>query len=133
MELTMSVTPAEILIMLKGEGSAELQARFLQEADDPQSDLVEMLKGVAIWARTCLNVNSPSVASSAQSEESSAPIPIYRVLRKAGFWDDHSRTVSAKDLVDYCRGTATAETVALVKKALEDPSSELSQILKSLE
>jgi len=127
----MSVTPAEVVQLLNGEGSAELQARFLRETEDSESALYQMLVATEAWAHQKLNTNSPSNAASEQGEPAAKT---YRVIRKAALWADEApRAAETKDLVDYLRGTASPETIALVKAALADPASELFKLLLLLE
>jgi len=131
----MSVTAAEVLLVIKGEVSAELQARFLREAVQPQSGLVRMLKAVEAWAQTKLHPNCPAAPSSLAATENK---PVVKTLKKAAFWGDEgdrlvSPDVGINDLIDYISGTASPETVAKMKTALADPSSNLSQLFKQME
>jgi len=126
----MSVTAAEVLILLNGEETAELRERFLREADDSASELNQMLAAAATWARTKLNPGAPA-ASLAPRTSPPSKVP-FRDLRMAGFWDESHPQPKMTDLVDYIQGTASPETTAVIRRALDDPASELSQLLNRL-
>jgi hypothetical protein len=129
----MSVSAEEIVILLRGEASLELQSRFLAENAQSDSVMAGMLKATEAWAHTRLNPNCPSPPSSPPNEK-----PVVTVLRKAAFWDDKddegvAPTVGVKDLLDYIRGIASPETAAKLKEALANPSSNLSLLFKQME
>jgi hypothetical protein len=127
MEPFMSVTAAEVMQLLKGEGSAELQAQFLHEMDDSESPLRKMLAATETWARQKLNVNSPSPSAAGDSNPGTTK---YRVVRKAALWgDEMPATVQIRHLLDYFQGIASPETIALVDAAMKDPSSDLFKFL----
>ncbi|MGA2230846.1 MAG: hypothetical protein ABSH22_08095 [Tepidisphaeraceae bacterium] len=128
----MSMTAAQILMILQGDAPAELKERFLQEADDPQSHVRATLIAVEKWAKAELNTNCPSPDIADDGGQSAIPIPTYRVVRKAALWDDEEKQATPADLVDYIRGLAKPEAIELVKKALTDPASKLSEILNRM-
>lgn len=128
----MSISAEEIVILLRGEAPLGLRSRFLAEVAESNGALAGMLKATEAWAHR-LNPNCPSPPSRRAGDKA-----VVTVLRKAAFWDDEGDEagkglVGVKDLVDYIRGTASPGTADKLKKALADPSSELSRLFEQME
>lgn len=131
----MSMTAAEVVSVLRGTASAELQARFLAEESNPDGEVRRMLRAVESWAHTRLNPQSPSPPSPLPAIK---PATTVAVLKKAAFSDEDedeqvTPPVGVKELVAHLRGTASAETNARLQAALSDPSSALAMLLRQLE
>ena len=138
MECLMTVTPNDVLTILRGEASVELQARFHNEAETPGSPLVALLSEVVDWSRQHLNANAPSPAAAGRAEQHGAEPGEFRVLNRAAFLEGGDGPQSlddldAEDLAACLRGTASDEITALVRLALDDPASKLSRLLKGLD
>lgn len=131
----MSLTAAELLSVLRGTASAELQARFLAEESNPDGEVRRMLRAAESWAHTQLNPQSPSPHTPLLAIK---PATAVATLKKAAFSDEDeddqvSPPVGVKELVEYLRGTASVETTAQLQAALNDSSSELAMLLRQLE
>jgi hypothetical protein len=131
MEALVKLTPDEFVLIVKGQASEELQERFMRELEEPEGELRQMLREAQKWATMKFNPEAPPSEGSAHNEGVGKPI-----IRRAAFWDAHSGgadlPATGKDLTEYIRGTASPETIARVKRALEDPSSKVSQWLEDL-
>jgi hypothetical protein len=133
MEAAVSVTDAEFALIVRGEASEDLKARFLREAKDPAGELRHVLRGAREWAgrlnQTC---PSPRASETPATDVLRMPVP----LRHAAFADTRQalpdQPVTQKDLAEVILGTASQETILRLQNALEDPASELSMLVGNL-
>ena len=124
----MSVTAAEVVSLIRGEGSEELRLRFLAESGDPGSELSRMLEASAARARVHLNDRSPSPRA-----QTPLPPPAVKVLRQAAMWEEDGSATgepSLQELVACIQGTATPSIMAAVERALSNPDSNLSRAVR---
>jgi hypothetical protein len=128
-----AISPTELVLILRGQATEELKARFLVESDDPNSEASQLMRSAEIWGREQLN----RCSASPEEDESPSTLPLpgkFRILRRAGLAPDvkAARSATLSDLIASCRGTASPEISAVVKQDLEDPASPLSLQLADL-
>jgi len=126
----MNFTAEELAEIICGTASAELRMRFADEIKNPDSQLHASLKNAAAWSQAKLKAKPVSTTAPPATED------VYRVVRKAAFWDGqrnpNSAVTQAEDLLSYVRGSAEPEAIARIRAALQNPQSEILRAIDEL-
>lgn len=129
----MQPTIDDFLDAMKGCAPRSVVAAVLAEMDNASSPLYSDLKGVEAWAKTSL----PTVAKTEPwqllpegRDNGDASTALSFAPKARGERAKITVSPIIEDYVLYHQGAASKEVVARVVAALEDPESELCQVLK---
>jgi hypothetical protein len=131
----MSLTPDQLVLIIRGKATAELRQQFLDESANADSETSQALHAAEAWARGKLNQRCPS-PDITQKQPDRPAASAYKILKKAAFSQTAGSTPRQPvlgDLIAYLRGTASPEMETMVRNALNDPDSPLSLMLRDLE
>lgn len=130
----MPVIPDDLIAVLRGAASPEVEARVFAELADDGSNVHRWIREVEDWTKEKLRPGSPVSAETEPNSTGEQTSPSrFHVVRRAAFGEDmlpKGTAATIQDLLDVCHGRASRETLARVKAALDDPQSMVAVFLR---